>query len=328
MPQTDEIFRRISFEPESSLSNLPLSIYTLISFANEIGATDSVLLSMIVLYLKKYKTSVLDSIDVKKRSMAAIMETLSYQCDTEVEQQAVLLKIKHFKRDPIESFATAVNRFESLYTFWLQLDSPHTADSISLLSYEVVRQITQHLLSPRCAQQFSRWSSDTIKSGGKITKDIIISTVARLESYADLKLHSPRSLPGAVITTTLGLPIGSAEVDVNAHLASHLQPRDLRSSTSSNSRTRISNNGSRPPSYGPRPPSTGPRLGSKSPRPRPQTPGSSRNNPTLRQQSRSPRRTTNHTGWRDMTPRDNTPRDNTPRDIMPRDDMPPRQYAT
>jgi hypothetical protein len=43
--------------------------------------------------------------------------------------------------------------------------------------------------------------------------------VARLESYADLKLHSPRSLPGAVITTTLGLPIGSAEVDV---LKNHL----------------------------------------------------------------------------------------------------------
>ena len=189
LPPTDEIFRRISFEPESSLSNLPLSIFNLITFADEIGATDSVLLSMIVLYLKKYKTSVLDSIDVKKRSMAAIMETLSYQSDTEVEQQAVLLKIKHFKRDPLESFATAVNRFESLYIFWLQLDSPHTADNICLLSYEVVRQISQYLLSPRCAQQFSRWASDTIKSGGKITKDEIISVVARLESYADLKLQ-------------------------------------------------------------------------------------------------------------------------------------------
>ena len=157
---------------------------------------------MMVLYLKKYKSSILESIDTKKRSMAAIMEILAYQCDTEIEQQAVLLKIKHFKRDPIESFASVVYHFESLYTFWLQLDSPHTADSIRLLSYEVVRQITQHLLSPRCAQQFSKWSSDTIKSGGKITKDVIIRTVAQLESFADLKLHSPRTLPGNVITTT------------------------------------------------------------------------------------------------------------------------------
>ena len=62
MPPTDEIFRRISFEPESSLSNLPLSIFNLISFADEIGATDSVLLSMIVLYLKKYKSTLLQHI--------------------------------------------------------------------------------------------------------------------------------------------------------------------------------------------------------------------------------------------------------------------------
>ena len=99
--------------------------------------------------------------------MAAIMEILAYQCDTEPEKQAVLLKLKHFKREPIETFAAAVNRFESLYIFWLQLDSPHTVDNIRLLSYEVVRQITQHLLYPHCALQFSKWSSDTIKSGGK-----------------------------------------------------------------------------------------------------------------------------------------------------------------
>ena len=66
------------------------------------------------------------------------------------------MKLKHFKREPIETFAAAVNRFESLYIFWLQLDSPHTVDNIRLLSYEVVRQITQHLLSPRCAFQFSK----------------------------------------------------------------------------------------------------------------------------------------------------------------------------
>ena len=61
---------------------------------------------------ERYKSSILKSIDIEKRSMAAIMEILSYQCDTEIEQQAVLLKIKHFKRDPIESFASTVNHFE------------------------------------------------------------------------------------------------------------------------------------------------------------------------------------------------------------------------
>ena len=72
------------------------------------------------------------------------------------------------------------------------------------MSYEVVRQITQYLLSPKCAQQFSKWTSDTIKLGGPIDKEIIIRTVSQLESYAELKLHSPRTLPGSLITTTSG----------------------------------------------------------------------------------------------------------------------------
>ena len=98
---------------------------------------------MLTVYLKEHRPQILDVIDTKKRSIAAIMEILSHHCSTESEKQTVLLKLKHFKREPIESFASAVIRFESLYVFWLQLDSPHTADSIRLMSYEVLRQITQ-----------------------------------------------------------------------------------------------------------------------------------------------------------------------------------------
>ena len=61
---------------------------------------------------------------------------------TEPEKQAILLKSKHFKREPIDKFAAAVIRFESLYVFWLQLDTPHSVDTIRLMSHEVLRQIT------------------------------------------------------------------------------------------------------------------------------------------------------------------------------------------
>ena len=52
VPHQDEIFRHISFEPESGLSNLPLSIYNLIVWSDEIGCTDTVLLTMLTIYLK------------------------------------------------------------------------------------------------------------------------------------------------------------------------------------------------------------------------------------------------------------------------------------
>ena len=53
-----------------------LSIYNLIKWSDEIGATDSVLLVLLTVYLKKHKASILDVIDSKKQSISAIMEIL------------------------------------------------------------------------------------------------------------------------------------------------------------------------------------------------------------------------------------------------------------
>ena len=96
-PSTDEILRRVSHEPETGLTNLPLSIYNLIHWADEIGATDTVLLSMITCYLKKYKSHILDILDTKKQSLTAIIEILSFHCSTEHEKTAVLQKLKNLK---------------------------------------------------------------------------------------------------------------------------------------------------------------------------------------------------------------------------------------
>ena len=90
---------------------------------------------MLTVYLKKYKPLILDVIDTKKQWITAIVEILSFHCSTEPEKQAVLLKLKQFKREPSESFAAAVTRFESLYVFYLQLDTPNSADNIRLMSY-------------------------------------------------------------------------------------------------------------------------------------------------------------------------------------------------
>ena len=66
VPPHEEIFRHISFEPETQLTNLPLSIFNLIHFGDAIGATDQILLTMLTIYLKKYKPAVLDTLDTKK----------------------------------------------------------------------------------------------------------------------------------------------------------------------------------------------------------------------------------------------------------------------
>ena len=51
VPPSEEIFRHISFEPETQMTNLPLSIFNLIHFGDSIGATDQILLTMLTIYL-------------------------------------------------------------------------------------------------------------------------------------------------------------------------------------------------------------------------------------------------------------------------------------
>ena len=83
------ITRRISFEPESKMSNFPLRIFNLIYFGGKIGATDDVLLSMIYIYLKKYMPTVLDTLDTRKNSLHAVIETLAFHCTTNLERATV-----------------------------------------------------------------------------------------------------------------------------------------------------------------------------------------------------------------------------------------------
>ena len=123
-PTDQEIWRRISYEPATQLSNMPLSIFNLIHFADKIGATDDILLQMICSYLKKYRPSILDALDQKKGSLPAVIESLAFQCTTDQEKCEVLQRLRSFSRLKGESFATCFTRFKSLHIFHLQLDQP------------------------------------------------------------------------------------------------------------------------------------------------------------------------------------------------------------
>ena len=77
----------------SDSTNLPLSIFNLIHFGDAIGATDEILLTMICVYLNKYKPSILETMDTKKQSINAVIETLAFHCTTDLERATVLHKL-------------------------------------------------------------------------------------------------------------------------------------------------------------------------------------------------------------------------------------------
>ena len=221
-PPCEEIFRRVSYEPQTKMTNLPLSIYNLIVMADEIGATDSALLSMITTYLKEHRPDILDVLDTKKQSLTAIMEILSFQCSTDLEKNTVLQKLKTFRREITESFAAAATRFESLYCFYLQLEKPSTTETIKLMSYQVLRQISQYLLSHKCSLAFGKWAAQQTNTGIEVTKESIIRVITQLENNPDLRLTHARNLPGSLITTTLNLPIGEPETETI--MANYMNP--------------------------------------------------------------------------------------------------------
>ena len=119
------------------MTNLPLSIFNLIHFGNSIGATDQILLTMLPIYLKKYKPAVLETLDTKKHNLNAVIETLAFHCTTDMERVTVLQKLREFQRTKAETFASCITRFESLHIFYLQLDQPSEADQIRVLSYQL-----------------------------------------------------------------------------------------------------------------------------------------------------------------------------------------------
>ena len=156
-PPESAILQHASWEPESKLSNLPLSVFNLIHFADKIGATDDVLLQMITCYLRKYKPTILDSLDQRKNSLHAVIESLAFQCMTDAERSTVLFKLRTFSRCKSESFASCFSRFESLHVFFLQLDQPSEADHIRLVSYNTLRAVTPYFISTKCAQAYGKY---------------------------------------------------------------------------------------------------------------------------------------------------------------------------
>ena len=252
-PPKEEIFRHCSYEPESKLTNLPLSIFNIIIFADQIGATDPTLLTMLTIYLRHYKPLILETLDTKKQNLSAVIETLAYHCTTTYEKATILQRLRTFQRMQNESFAACISRFDGMHVFYLQLDQPSEAEQVRLLSYQTVRQVTPYLISAKCSQAFGQWIVESVKLQTEITKESIIRIITSLESHSDLRVTTSRQLPGFLITATLNLPPGETDLTIQAHAAVGVTP----TIPPPKSPSRSSSFG-RPPTPGkPRPPSPG-----------------------------------------------------------------------
>ena len=218
-PTKEQILRRISFEPHSKATNLPLSICKLLDMAEELGNSDQQLLQMLLTYLSEYKKEILEFLDAKKTSLPRLIESLSYHCNTLEDKERVLKHLRSFHREKTESFAEAINRFDSLFCFYQYLEKPIETEVVKSLAFQTIRTVTPYLLSTKCNQAFSSWIKESQKTNAPITTQEIIRIVTHLEQFPDLQLQSTRNLPHFLVTTSLSLPPDESPVETLAHFA-------------------------------------------------------------------------------------------------------------
>ena len=218
-PSKEVILRRISYEPHSATTNLPLSISNILTLAEEYGSSDTQILQMVNIYLSTHKRELLDHLDSKKQSLPHLIESLSYLCNTIEDKQKVLSHLRTFSRDKNESFSEAVNRFDSLFTFFQYLDRPQESETVKTLAYGTIRMVTPYLISSKCNTAFGSWLKQQQKANLPVSTSEIIRIVTHLESFPDLQLSSPRQLPQFLVTTSLNLPPTESE-EISANLVS------------------------------------------------------------------------------------------------------------
>ena len=104
IPPEHDIFRHISFHPQTKTTNLPLSIKNLITFADTIGLSDQALSLIILTCIKKHKNDIFYRIIPKKSNLKIMIDTVSLQCSTTAEVTQIKYELSRFKREQHEPF--------------------------------------------------------------------------------------------------------------------------------------------------------------------------------------------------------------------------------
>jgi hypothetical protein len=232
-PPDAEIFKNISFEPETNLTNLPLTVSKLIAFSESIGADDKCLLAIILQFMNRYKKDLMNTFEPKKHSLRALIYAIADQCSTAQEKTTVLKEMKGFYRKEDESYAASLARFDSMYLFFLQLDRPQPADELKHLSYQVVQSLTQFIISDKCAQVYASWGRIQRQKGLIPTKEEIICIIGELEENSDLKPKSALRIAPQIIASLLHIPSEAQQIEVAA-VSSEKQERKSRSTSKTN----------------------------------------------------------------------------------------------
>ena len=122
-PLDAQIFRCAVSHPQKKLFNLPLfnlplSILNVLKYAERLGCSDTMLKSVLVIFLTKHQPELTDMIDPHSLSTCEFIENVSYYINTTSEKNKAMLALTNFQRPVGQSFSASITNFEALFSFF------------------------------------------------------------------------------------------------------------------------------------------------------------------------------------------------------------------
>ena len=119
--------------------------------------------TVLITFLTKYCPEFLDLVDPHTMSTRGFLESLSYDISTTQERAKALKALTDYERRPGQIFSAAVSNFETLFTFFIQLQNTVTVEETNRLNLNNLYSIAPHLISRKYWTVILDWNKEWVK---------------------------------------------------------------------------------------------------------------------------------------------------------------------
>ena len=159
--------------------------------------------NVLVIFLTKHKPELMYMIEPHTLSTREFIGNLSYHINTTAEKTKAMMALTNFQRSVGQTFSASITNFETLFSFFIQLDNVVSAEETNRLNLVNLTVMAPHLLSRKSRPIFLDWSKDQIRANNPPTKLEIFRIIESLESNPELQIDYQLRLPRHLIANLL-----------------------------------------------------------------------------------------------------------------------------
>ena len=187
-PSDAQIFRCAVSHQGQRLFNLPLSILNVLKFTEALGCSGTMLKNVLITFLNKHQPELIDDVDPHTLSTRCSLENISYHINTSAEKSKATTALTNFQRSMGQPFSAAITYFETLFTFFIQLDNVVSVEETNRLNLSNLNAMAPYLISRKCRPIFLEFAKEKIRSNTPPTKTFIFRVSNMLIANQQLQI--------------------------------------------------------------------------------------------------------------------------------------------